>query len=694
MTEDRQLPVRRRIVAELRRAKRIHSQIDRLAERLGVGKNEIESAVDALAARGVVVRTRKGRVALAERLGMVTGTVRMGRRGRAIVVPDEPDAPVALPRGALAGAMDGDRVLVEASPYTRRGLRRGTVKAVLERRTRRMVGTIVRGRHGGSAFLPRSARGGYVASVENPEAGEADSQLYVADIVDYPTAARGPTVRIDRPLGRSGTLPAEIAAVCCAMGIPMDFSPEAEREAAEFHEPGNAGERLDLSDRLLVTIDPADARDFDDAVGVERTQGGYRVTVAIADVSHYVRPGTVLDAEAFDRATSVYFPGTCSPMLPEALSSDLASLRPGRPRLAVVVVLEVDGLGRVTGRRAERALVRSRRRLAYEEAQELLDSGDRTEIGEALADLQAVAALLHRRRMQRGAIDLDIPELEVEVGEDGSPAAIRRRLRLATHRIIEELMLAANEAVAAILEEARMPLIYRVHEPPDEESIATLAARLSYLGLRLERDGALAEPAAFARVLERARGKPFERLVHTMCLRAMKQARYSAYKAQHFGLASPCYTHFTSPIRRYPDLVVHRQLCRLLAGDRSGVGTPAELEPTAVHCSERERRAMDAERDIERAAAVLYAQHHLGESFSGTVTGVDRRGYWVELDDIGIEGFVPAGRLSEYYEFVEERMELHSRTSAAAVHIGMRQRVRIDAADLAERRIDLTPCQT
>jgi len=295
--------------------------------------------------------------------------------------------------------------------------------------------------------------------------------------------------------------------------------------------------------------------------------------------------------------------------------------------------------------------------------------------------------------MQRGAIDLDIPELEVEVDENGAPTAIRRRPRLAAHRIIEELMLAANEAVAGMLEESRTAFIYRIHEAPDEDSIATLAARLSFLGLHVEHEGATVGPAAFQRVIEQARGRPFERLVHTMCLRTMKQACYSAYKAQHFGLASSCYTHFTSPIRRYPDLIVHRRLCRLIAGNLGDSVTQSQLEPTAKHCSQRERRAMEAERDIERAAAVLYARRHLGQSFDGTVTGVDRRGYWVELDDLGIEGFVPIGRLSEYYEFVEERMELHSRTSRAVIHIGMRQRVRLDAADLAERRIDLAPCR-
>ncbi len=685
--------LRRRIVTELRRTKRTHSLIDRLAESLGTSRKELEPALDELAAEGLIVRTRKGRVALCERLGLVTGIVRMGRSGRAVVVPDEPDAPVAIARGSLAGAMDGDRVLVEASPYTRRGLRRGSVKAVLERRTQRVVGTVVHAARGGCVFVPRSARADYVASIENPQSAPIEKQLYLATIVKHPTATRGPTVRIEHPLGTAGTLPAEIEAVCCAHGIPRGFSAEAEQEASSFSEPTAAGTRVDLTNRLLVTIDPADARDFDDAVGIERTRNGYRVTVAIADVSHYVRPGTALDAEALDRATSVYFPGTCSPMLPAALSSNLASLRPDRVRLAVAILLDVDREGVVMRHRGVRAVVRSRRRLTYEQAQDLLDRRDDSPEARALADLEAVATALRRRRMQRGAIDLDIPELEVEVDENGEPAAIRRRPRLAAHRIIEELMLAANEAVAGMLEEAQTAFLYRIHEAPDEESIATLAARLSLLGLHLERDGATVGPAAFQSVIEQARGRPFERLVHTMCLRAMKQARYSAYKTQHFGLASSCYTHFTSPIRRYPDLVVHRRLCRLIAGDPADSVTQRQLEPIAEHCSQRERRAMEAERDIGRAAAVLYAQRHLGAAFDGTVTGVDRRGYWVELDDLAIEGFVPVGRLSEYYEFIEERMELHSRTSRAVVHIGMRQRVRLEAADLTERRIDLAPCR-
>ncbi len=689
--------LRERLVAELERGRRLHHQIDRLASALRTDRKSIDALVDELVAAGTVVRTRKGKIALASRLGYVTGTLRVTRRGKAIVIPDSADVPVAISRGATAGAMDGDRVLVEASPYTRRGLRTGAVRKVLERRTQRLVGTLVRGRRGAVVFVPRSSSARYVAAVDNPERASGEDRLVEARIVEYPTAARGPTVHIERELGQAGTLAGEIVAVASALGIPRSFSSAAEREASRFGEPQPTPDRLDLRRRLLMTIDPADAKDFDDAIGIERRRHGYRATVAIADVSHYVRPGTALDEEAFDRGTSVYFPGDVSPMLPEALSAHLASLEPGTDRYAVVVLLDIDSSGVVRGQRFSRALVRSKRRLTYEEAQELLEASKpprgQEKIASALRALAELAGLLYRRRVARGAIDLEIPELEVHVGADGKPEAIRRRPRLATHRIVEELMLAANEAVAAALTAASVPLIYRIHERPDEEAVATLAARLSLLGLRLEPGAGGVEPRAFQQVVDKVRGKPLERLVHTMCLRAMKQARYSAFQAEHFGLASSCYTHFTSPIRRYPDLVVHRQLCRWLEGKDTRRTSPEQLEPVAAHCSERERRAMEAEREAARAAAVIYAQEHVGSVFRATVVGVERRGYWVELDDLGVEGFVPVGRLSEYFDYVEERMELHARRSRRVIRIGTRQRVRIESADLAERRIELTPIE-
>ncbi len=689
-----------RILATLARGKRTHWSLERLAQKLGAEAADFETAIEQLVRAGEIVRTKKGRIARSDRLGMVSGILKIGRRGRALVIPDEPDAPIAVPQGSWLPAMDGDRVLVEASPYTRRGLRSGSVRRVIERRTEFLVGTAAGGKRGGRAFVPRNPRAGYVASIDNPQAAGSPGDLLLARIVEYPSGRRGPVVRIERALGPPGSLPAEIEATCCAMGIPLDFPPAVKEEAERLVEPPASSfrGRSDLRKQMLVTIDPSDARDFDDAIGLERRGDGYALTVAIADVSHYVGSGSALDHEALERGCSVYFPGRCMPMLPEAVSGNLASLRPGEDRLALAAFLEVDATGGVVAASFDRAVIRSKRRLSYEQASAVLEAsaegaGEDATVAAMLAAMAECAAKLHARRRARGAIDLNIPELEVRVDASGEPKSLRARPRLLSHRIVEEFMLAANEAVASALEQAGYPLLYRIHEAPDEESIATLTARLSFLGLRLQRDGALLRPAVLQEIVDRVAGGERERVVHTMCLRAMQQARYSAHKDIHFGLASPCYTHFTSPIRRYPDLVVHRQLCRLIAGEAPFGGAAGTLQSVAKLASERERRAMEAERDIDRAAAVLFVQHHLGERFAGTVTGVDRRGYWVALDDILVEGFVPVGRLSEYYEYVAERMELQSRSSNRVIRIGMRQQIRVESAELADRRIDLTPIE-
>jgi ribonuclease R len=383
-------------------------------------------------------------------------------------------------------------------------------------------------------------------------------------------------------------------------------------------------------------------------------------------------------------------------MLPEGLSSHLASLRPGVDRLTVTVFLDIDERGRVTQTDFARSVIRSRARLTYEQAQAIIEDRETAPepaIADALKAMGECARLMYERRFERGAIDLNVPEAVITVDAAGHPTAIARRGRLIAHRLIEEMMLAANEAVARRLEEARIGFLYRIHERPDADAVSTLAARLSAVGIRLPGDGADLSPKALQKAVERAIGKPYERLVNQLVLRTMKLARYSAFKEIHFGLASDCYAHFTSPIRRYPDLIVHRALCALLEGTAARMPSAERLEPAAEHCSDRERRAMEAERDIDRAAAILYMQDHVGSTFEGTVTGVDRVGFWVELDETFVEGFVPVARLTEYYDFISERMELHSRTSNDAIRIGDRITVRVVAADLADRRLDFEPAR-
>ncbi|MEE8311656.1 MAG: ribonuclease R [Candidatus Binatia bacterium] len=691
----------RYVLRSLSRAKRKHFEIEKLAVKAPGTRDDIEDVIDHLVRDGRVVRTKKGRVALAERLGIVTGTVRIGRGGRAVVIPDEPDAPISLGH-AVRPAMNGDRVLVDVDPYRRRGLYSGRIREVLERRAEVLVGTVTARGDSAPVLVPTDARSGYIATLTEDSPVSAPGRVVSARIIEYPTSYRDPIVRIEEDLGAAGTLPAEIETVCRTQGIDTEFPADVEIECSRLREPDAADfeGRADLRESLTFTIDPQDARDHDDAVSIETTAGGWRLTVSIADVSHYVPPGSAADAEAYERGNSVYFPGRCVPMLPERVSSDLASLVPDTDRLAVSVVLDVRRDGIIEGAAFDRSVIRSDHRLTYEQAQALLEgeaAGPGAEVAAALAAMADCAAAVGRARLARGAIDLDIPEPRVEVDEDGLPLRIVRRPRLTTHRIIEEFMIATNEAVARFLESKGAAFLYRIHERPDEESVMSLVARLSRLGLRLSRDGADLAPSALAALIEHGREMPIARLVNLMVLRSMKQARYSATRDIHFGLASTAYAHFTSPIRRYPDLVVHRALCAAAGAAAAHAATlpgAAALEPVAAHCSRRERRAMDAERDIDRAAAILLMEKHVGDAFAGEVTGVERYGFFVELTDIFVEGFVPVAKLDEYYDYVAERMELQSRTSHTTVRIGDRLRVRVEAAELAERRLEFAPIPT
>jgi ribonuclease R len=603
-------------------------------------------------------------------------------------------------------------VLVEVQPHTSHGLQRGSIKEILERAQTRIIGIV----HGESAdeqlVVPSNARFGDPARAMPDGLSVTAGMVVSAEIVEHPTSYRSAIVRIDQILGESGTLGSaivridqilgesgtlatEIESVRLSLGIEAEFGAAAEREAAAATPPelgADAGTgRLDLRNQPTVTIDPSDARDFDDAIAVEHTDNGYRLTVSIADVSFYVPAGGALDKEAAERATSVYFPGRCVPMLPERISGDLASLRPGEDRFALSAILEIDSTGRVESKRFARTIIRSDHRLTYEQAEQHLAGDDDSGPAGLVRLLWDCASVLLSQRMQRGAIDLNIPEAGVELDGDGEPVAIHRRKRLRAHRLVEECMLAANEAVAHALEESDTPFLYRVHERPDSEDINGLAKRISTLGLRLERDGSALTPKSLQAVVSKARAKPFERLVHVMVLRSMTRARYDPYKQIHFGLASSCYTHFTSPIRRYPDLVVHRALCNLINATDDVLPSRESLVSVGVHCSERERRAAEAERETVKVAGVLVMQSRIGETFNGMITGVERYGFFVELEEPFVEGFVPVARMPEYYEYVADRLELWSRNSTSRIRIGDRMRVRLTACDLAERRIEFEP---
>ena len=510
--------------------------------------------------------------------------------------------------------------------------------------------------------------------------------------------ARHPEGRIVEVLGPPGSPEADFRALVWRRRLPVAFPKPVLEQVARL-EAGLRAEhlagRLDLRDRPFLTIDPANARDHDDAVCVEALPAGAsRLWVAIADVAHYVAPGSPLDREALRRGNSVYFPDRAIPMLPEALSGDLCSLRPGVDRLVLVAELSVEPSGDASLRRLASGVIRSRARLVYDDAARVMEGGPPAppltgEVVEQLHGLRRVAESLLARRSTAGSIDFDLPSAEIVLGNEAQPVDIVETPRSVAHRAIEEAMLAANRAVAEALDAAGLPSIHRNHETPAPEDLEALRELLEGLGLMSP--GAMREisPAEIARALRSAAGRPEERLVHQVALRSMRQARYEVEVRGHFALAFRHYAHFTSPIRRYADLTVHRSVKALL-GLGGETPDPVWLRAVAARLSWRERVAMEAEREMVEIKKCVFLAAHLGEEHAGTVSGVARHGLYVTLDAFFVEGLVHTSRLPGRFELDERAHALVARGSRRRLRLGDRLRVRVDASDPVRGRIDFS----
>ncbi|TMA39799.1 MAG: ribonuclease R [Deltaproteobacteria bacterium] len=660
---------------------------------------EATERLSALEATGRLVRTKGDRYTLPARLDLVAGRLAVHRDGFAFCVPDEQEeADVYVPAGGVRPAMHGDRVLVRIEPFQRRGRLEGRVVKVLERGTHRIVGVLRQGRTA-AVLVPQEQRLTLPILVpRGAEGGARDGDMVVAELVRYPGLASEAEARVALVLGPADDPRVETEAVIHAHGLPLEFPPEvaaAARRVPAAPSSAEVARRLDLRALSIVTIDGENARDFDDAVLVEPLGKGFRLTVAVADVAHYVPAGSPLDLEARARGTSVYFPDRVVPMLPEELSNGICSLKPGEDRLVKAVRLELDARGRLVAASFGDAVIRSAARLTYTQVRQALVDGDasvRAALGALLEPLEraeALARLLIARRRARGSIDFDLPEAEVVLDLRGRPADIVRAERSIAHQMIEEFMLAANEAVARELARRGLPFLHRVHEPPAADSVAALARFLEGFGLRLRLEEGRPAPAAFQAVLEQVQGRPEERLVNTVLLRSMQQARYAAEPLGHFGLATDCYTHFTSPIRRYPDLIVHRILDVALRGAGR---VPPDLVAIAEESSRRERVAMEAEREIVQLKKIQFMQDKAGGVYEGFVSGVAPFGFFVELRDVFVEGLVHVTALGgDYYEHVEAQHLLRGRRTRRTYRVGDRVTVRVAGVSVERRTIDFEP---
>lgn len=652
-----------------------------------------------------VIKTRYGKYGVPERMNLVVGVLAASDKGYGFVIPDNPDeaeaGDVYIAPDAIGGALHRDRVVARVHGQRPGGKREGEIIRVVTRANTRIVGTFEAGRH--FAFVtPDDARLRQDVFVPKDEWGGAKSGCkVVVEVVRWPEAKRSAEGRVVEVLGHKGDPGIEILAIIKNHNLPTAFPPETEAAAARCRETVGADElkgRRDLRALPVVTIDAEDAKDLDDAVYVERRKNGrYFLGVHIADVSHYVRENSALDAEAGERGTSVYLVDRVLPMLPHRLSNGICSLNAGVDRLAMSCEMEIDGNGRVVAYEIFPSVIRVHTRLSYNIVRRILAEDDeelkekyRSLLGQ-LAEMERLCHILRQRRLSRGAIDFDFPEIKVKLDELGRPVAVEKRVRSIAESIVEEFMLAANETVAEHMDKLGVPFVFRVHEEPDPEKMTKLNNLLHSFGQALRKPDDI-RPKALQRVLGRVAGRPEERLISTVMLRSLKQARYEAANLGHFGLAASYYTHFTSPIRRYPDLIVHRILRETFAGG----GIPAKrreklaamLPEIALHSSQRERAAAEAERETTDLKKVEYMAQFLGEEFAGTISGVTAFGLFVELEN-GIEGLAHvSGMDDDYYRYDEDRYALIGQRTGKVYRLGDAAAVTLVKVNPAERTID------
>ncbi|MBL8332883.1 MAG: ribonuclease R [Rubrivivax sp.] len=662
----------------------------------------------------------------------IEGVVEGHRDGHGFVWPDEGDGPVYLSPEEMRSVMHRDRVRVRVQRHDRKGRPEGRVLDILDRRKAPIIGRLLL--EGGQWLVaPEDRRYGHdILIPKNATATASAGQVVSVELTEPPSLHSKPVGRVTEVLGGIDDSGMEIEIAVRKFEVPHRFSPETLAQAAALPERIRATDRrhrVDLRDVPLVTIDGEDARDFDDAVYCEpfkRGRGrtaleGWRLLVAIADVSHYVKPGDPLDDDAYERATSVYFPRRVIPMLPERLSNGLCSLNPDEERLALVCDMVVDAEGRVDAYQFYSAVIRSHARLTYTEVAAVLgntrgpEAARRAELLPHLLHLHEVYRALLRQRQVRGAMDFETQETQIVCDDQGRIERIVPRTRTEAHRLIEEAMLAANVCAAEFIAGQSHAALFRVHEGPTPEKRVTLQNYLRALGLGLQvsDDPTPHEMQSIARATQ---DRPDAAQIHQMLLRSMQQAIYTVHNSGHFGLAYEAYTHFTSPIRRYPDLLVHRVIKALLGGRRyhlvpnprtrvpelrrgGKAVSPRAVRPltqemalweaAGAHCSANERRADEATRDVEAWLKCRFMRERLGEQFAGTVSAVTSFGLFVTLDELYVDGLVHITELGgEYYRYDEARQELRGERTGVRYGVGARLQVQVSRVDLDARRID------
>ena len=666
-------------------------------------REKFESLINELIAEGRVFETKKGKLASPKDLQMATGTFIGHARGFGFVTPDAGGEDIFIPASETMGAMQKDRVLYKVLHKAEKGKKAdGVIVRILERGQQRIVGTFEAGSKGYGFVVAddkKIAKDIFI-SRENTK-GAVTGHKVVVEITDYGEDRRNPEGKVIEILGHINDPGVDILSVIrryeLAVEFPEEVYAEIEHLGTEVAEADKKG-REDLRDLLTITIDGADAKDLDDAVSLKRLgNGNFELGVHIADVSHYVRENTALDKEAYVRGTSVYLVDRVIPMLPHKLSNGICSLNPHVDRLALSCLMEVNGRGEVVSHRILESIINSDYRMTYTAVREILEDGtpalleQYAEILPMLEDMEELRQILGEKRRKRGSVNFDLPESKIILDENGKPIDIKPYEKSIATNMIEEFMLVCNETIAENSFWQEMPFMYRSHQEPDEDKLEKMEQFLRGFGYYLRKKDGEIHPRELQKVLQKAEETDEERIITRMVLRSMMQARYTAENGGHFGLAAKYYCHFTSPIRRYPDLEIHRMIKKMLHGEldeKASAYYRRKMPDWAKHCSKQERVAEDAERDTDALKKVEFMEDKVGQIYEGILSGVTNWGIYVELPNT-IEGMVALSQMDDdYYEFDEKKMLVFGKRTKKSYRLGDKVVVSVAKVDRMMGTID------
>ncbi len=686
--DDRYVPMKQKELAVL-------LQVER--ERRG----ELAQALEELTAEGKLQLSKRGRYSRAEEK-TVTGVFTSHAKGYGFVSVEGREEDIFIGENDTKGAFLGDTVQVALKGQPGGKRQEGVVIQVLSHSITEVVGTFEKSKSFGFVVPDNQRITRDIFIPLEHTRGAVNGHKVVAELTDYGAGRKSPEGRVIEILGHSNDPGTDILSIVRAYQIPMEFPErvlnQAERNAKPVSEADMRG-RMDLREEVCVTIDGEDAKDLDDAVSVRKEGENYILSVHIADVANYVQENSALDREAFERGTSVYLADRVIPMLPRSLSNGICSLNEGEDRLALSCIMTVNPKGKIIDHIIAETVIRVNKRMTYTSVKRILEDRDEEECRKyeelvpMFEEMRDLAGLLRRRRRKRGSIDFDFPETKILLDETGTPVEILPYDRNTAARIIEDFMLAANETVAADYYWQAQPFVYRVHDKPDIKRLHKLALFVRNFGYSLHTGGDEVHPGEIQKLLDRLEGTPEEAMLSRLTLRAMQKARYSTDCTGHFGLAAEQYCHFTSPIRRYPDLQIHRIIKENLKG-RLTAGRvehyEAVLPETAKHASETERRADEAERETEKLKKVEFMEQHIGESFEGVISGITQYGLYVELANT-VEGLVHVNSLEDdYYEYDDNAYELRGQHTGITYRLGQRVKIRVKGTDRLLRTIDFT----